>query len=121
MLGEGNSRKPVFGFQLSKEGLFCKGLDQSFQPFDQPSVGFFRITGDTLGYRTIDFLFGLSNLSIGILRQLCQQLLPVLFQLGGGSGNVAFSDFQLLQKCQPLFRLLLRKGVKGLTDRLFLH
>ena len=25
-----NSRKPVFGFQLSKEGLFCKGLSLTF-------------------------------------------------------------------------------------------
>ena len=26
MIGGGNSRKPVFGFRLSREGLFCKGL-----------------------------------------------------------------------------------------------
>jgi len=26
VIGGGNSRKPVFGFRLSKEGLFCKGL-----------------------------------------------------------------------------------------------
>ena len=28
-MGEGNSRKPVFGFRLSREGLFCKGLKQT--------------------------------------------------------------------------------------------
>ena len=28
-LGERNRRKPVFGFRLLKEGLFCKGLRSS--------------------------------------------------------------------------------------------
>ena len=30
VIGGENSRKPVFGFQLSKERLFCKGLRLPF-------------------------------------------------------------------------------------------
>ncbi|QRE84540.1 hypothetical protein GAY22_03015 [Neisseria gonorrhoeae] len=31
-LDQENSRKPVFGFRMSKEGLFCKGLMPSETP-----------------------------------------------------------------------------------------
>ena len=39
-IGGGNSRKPVFGFRLSKEGLFCKGLNILKKPANIMFVGF---------------------------------------------------------------------------------
>ena len=74
-----NSRKPVFGFRLSREGLFCKGL-LLCELFAGEFGQFFR---NQLGREFADFVFG----KVGVITIFCQNGLQGFAAFGVGENH----------------------------------